>query len=389
MLTNNLESEVRSNLSSSPPADDHVSKELARIWQQILGVEPIGIDQNYFDLGGDSSLAVQMFAQIEEVFKIKLPLATLYEAPTIGELAVILRSELSSSRWSSLVRIQSNGTRPPFFCVHPHGGNVLVYRELSRQLGEDQPFFGLQSRGLDGNEQPLTKIEDMAQSYVSEIRRVQPHGPYFLGGYCLGGAIAYEMACQLRIAGEEIALLALFDTMEFSEFPSPTFLQTSYYNLQRLLFHVCNLLRVDGMDRARFVSEKLRSMQIRIPVWLSGLKGSTRSASSGNCVVSGPTALYGIWKANFDAHLKYVAKPYPGTVIDIRPNRQYRLFNHLPGKWGQLALGGQKIVVLPVNPPAMLSDSFVQHLAQALRKCIDEALAQSSTSAPHAVSTLG
>ena len=171
---------VRTDSGGGPGLiDDHISRQLVRIWQQILGIESISLDQNYFDLGGDSSLAVQMFSQIEDIFKIKLPLATLYEAPTVDELARILRGEVSSSRWSPLVEIQPKGSRPPFFCIHPHGGNVLVYRELSRQLGSDQPFFGLQSRGLDGRQEPLARIEDMADLYLAEIRRVQSHGPYF------------------------------------------------------------------------------------------------------------------------------------------------------------------------------------------------------------------
>ena len=103
--------------------------------KKLLGVESIGLDQNYFDLGGDSVLAVHLFAQIEKVFDVKLPLATLFEAPTIQELAGILRSEASTSGWSPLVAIQPSGSRPPFFCIHGAGGNVLIYRELSQNLG--------------------------------------------------------------------------------------------------------------------------------------------------------------------------------------------------------------------------------------------------------------
>jgi len=164
-----------------PLIEDDISRQLRSIWQQTLGIESIGLDQNYFDLGGDSSLAVQMFARMEDVFKVKLPLATLYEAPTIQELAAVLRGKASESRWSPLVEIQSSGSRPAFFCMHGAGGNVLNYRELSKHLGPDQPFYGLQCLGLDGSCAPLTRIEDMAVLYVNEIRRVQPHGPYFLG----------------------------------------------------------------------------------------------------------------------------------------------------------------------------------------------------------------
>jgi len=365
--------------------DDDISRRLVGIWQRILGVESIGLDQNYFDLGGDSSLAVQMFAQIEEIFKVKLPLATLYEAPTVYELAAILRGEASSSGWSSLVPIQTNGSRPAFFCIHPHGGNVLVYRELSRQLGSDQPFYGLQSQGLDGSQPPLTKIEDMASLYLREIRRVQAHGPYFIGGYCLGGAVAYEAACQLSAMGEEVALLALFDTMEFSTFPPASIWQTSYYNFQRLGYHVANLWQLKSGDRSRFISEKIRSLRVRVPVWFARQNKVIREKSPQDGSSSSETqALDRVWNANFQAYVDYVAKPYSGIVTDIRPRRQYRLLDRPQYKWDRLARGGQRIVELPVNPPAMLSDPFVKHLAFALRKCLDEAIASASSSAQHA-----
>src|SRR5262245_39652927 len=190
---------------------DSIEAKVRAIWQQILGLESIEPGSNYFDLGGDSSLAVQMFARIEEVFGVKLPLATLYDAPTVEELAGILRGETESSGWSPLVSIQPKGTRPPFFCFHGAGGTVLTYRELSQHLGDDQPFFGLQSPGLDGSCAPLTSIKEMAALYVKEIRRKQPHGPYFLGGYCMGGTVAYETAQQIQAQGERVALLAMFD----------------------------------------------------------------------------------------------------------------------------------------------------------------------------------
>src|SRR5271154_5449555 len=212
----------QASAQSSTATADETTKQLVRIWQELLGIESIGLDQNYFDLGGDSVLAVHLFAQIEKVFNVKLPLATLFEAPTIEELARMLGDQLwvtPTSVGSLLVAIQPNGSRPPFFCMHPHGGNVLVYRDLAKQLGDDQPFFGLQSQGLGGTQRPLSRIEDMAAIYLKEIRKKQPRGPYLLGGYCMGGTIAYEVACQFQQIGEEVALLALFDTLESSTLP--------------------------------------------------------------------------------------------------------------------------------------------------------------------------
>jgi len=142
--------------------DDDTVRKLSRIWQELLCVDAVSPEQNFFDLGGDSSLGVQMFSRIEEAFGVKLPLATLYDAPTIDELSRMLRGEVSASGWSPLVAIQTGGSRPLFFCVHGAGGTVLMYRELSRHLGPDQPLYGLQALGLDGSCPHVTKIEEMA-----------------------------------------------------------------------------------------------------------------------------------------------------------------------------------------------------------------------------------
>ena len=353
-------------------AGDNTTRQLARIWEELLGVPSIGFDENYFDLGGDSSLAVQLFAQIEKVFRVKLPLATLFEAPTIEELARILRPETARSGWSSLVTIQPAGSRPPLFCMHPHGGNVLIYRDLSRYLGSDQPFYGLQSQGLDGRCPPLTRIEDMAAQYVKEIRTVQPHGPYFLGGYCLGGAIAFEVAQQLRAKGEQIALLALFDTMNCSKLRPPSIWDETYQICQRSAFHVANFLSLDSESRAHFFSEKVNALRSRLPVWGSMLL--SRFPINSRETVSESRVLGEIWQANERAYLNYIPQPYPGKVTDFRPLKQYRGLHNPDLKWDRLAEGGQEVVVLPVNAPSMLFEPFVKHLAAALRRSMDDVL---------------
>ncbi|HXM23674.1 MAG TPA: thioesterase domain-containing protein [Terriglobales bacterium] len=350
--------------------EDDTANQLAAIWQEVLGVESIGVDQNYFDLGGDSSLAVRMFAQIEKIFKVKLPLATLYDAPTIEELARILRSNSSASGWSPLVAIQPAGSRPPFFCFHGAGGNVLTYRDLSRHLGADQPFYGLQSQGLDGSCPPLTKIDEMAALYLKEIRRVQPHGPYFLGGYCGGGTIAFEVAQQLQADGESVALLALFDTMNWSKIPLTIWSKATYAS-QRLVFHAAGFLSLDSAGKAEFFREKMEALRSRIPVWrgmlLAKFNKHPDSATSESLVLGR------IWQTNDRACWNYVPRNYPGKITDFRPVKQYRVFSKPGLKWDRLAQGGQEVVVLPVYPAGMLVEPFVEHLAVALRKCIDAA----------------
>jgi phthiocerol/phenolphthiocerol synthesis type-I polyketide synthase E len=358
---------------TSDPIHGHVSNQLAHIWQHVLGVDSIGLDQNFFDLGGDSSLAVQMFAEIERAFGVKLPLATLYEASTISELAAILFSQASKSRWSPLVAIQPNGSRPAFFCMHGAGGNVLNYRDLSRHLGGDQPFYGLQSQGLDGNCALLTKVEEMAELYLREIRRVQPHGPYFLGGYCMGGTVAYEVAQQLISQGERVAVLALFDTMNWYKIPRNVWTRGAH-TFQQWMFHFAAFLSLDLSGKARFLREKMAVLRSRIPVW----RGAVLSwfGKSSSVATSDDLLLANIWKVNDRASWTYIPTPYAGKVMDFRPMKQYWVFNKPDLKWDGLVEGRVEITALPVYPGSMLVEPFVSHLAAALRKELDTALNQ-------------
>jgi thioesterase domain-containing protein/acyl carrier protein len=347
-------------------------KRLTKIWEEVLGLRPIRRDQSYFQLGGTSLQAVCLFARIEETFDVELTMSTLIEAPTIADLARILSADESAPGCSPLVELQRGGSRPPFFCVHGAGGNVLIYRDLAQRLGRDQPVYGLQSQGLDGKQPVLARIEDMASLYITEIRRVQPHGPYFLGGYCMGGTIALEMAQQLKMRGEEVALLALFDTINWSNVPADSVWGNMYHQGQRLAFHAGNFLLLNFGDKIKFFQQKLNVLRSRVSVWrgmlvrtLSRSKRESRSTFS---------VLAQVWETNDSAILTYVPRRYAGVITDFRPIRQYARYGGENLKWDQLALGGQKIVTLPIYPAGMLLEPFVKHLAAALSVAIDGAV---------------
>jgi thioesterase domain-containing protein/acyl carrier protein len=191
---------------------DEIERQLVSLWEEVVGITPIGIRDNFFDLGGHSLLAIRLFARIKEELGVELPIASLFQAPTIEQLAATIRQAGSVPAWSPLVPLQPQGWRPPFYCVHGLGGGVWGYAELAGLLGPEQPLYGLQARGLEGGEPPHTRIEDMAAAYVSEMRKVQPQGPYRLGGYSSGGVVAFEMARLLQAQGEQVGLLALFDS---------------------------------------------------------------------------------------------------------------------------------------------------------------------------------
>ncbi|MGH9431376.1 MAG: alpha/beta fold hydrolase, partial [Terriglobia bacterium] len=285
-------------------------------------------------------------------------------------LARILRSRAATTDWSPLVEIQPSGSRPGFFCVHGGGGNVLIYRDLARHLGSGQPFYGLQSQGLDGKQPLLERIEDMAALYVKEIQRVQPRGPYFLGGYCMGGTIALEMAQQLNAQNEEVALLALFDTLNWSNLSPGSPWKKAVYQVQRLVFHVQNFLLLSFKDRVRFLRAKLDVTRHRSSVWRGMLFGRLTNERSHQTESS---QLARIWKTNDRASLDYVARPYPGMITDFRPMKQYARYKEGGLHWDELALDGQEIVTLPVYPAGMLLEPFVRDLAAALRMSIEKA----------------
>ncbi|MFC1505218.1 beta-ketoacyl synthase N-terminal-like domain-containing protein [Thermodesulfobacteriota bacterium] len=209
-LEDNVISPHHPKLFQSQQSD--VEKTLKRIWQKVLGYQDIKVNENYFELGGNSLMAVSLFDKIEHTYRIRLPLSTLYEAPTIKQLAEIIKDEEYEPSWDSLVAINTDGTKPPLFFVHAEGGNVLEYRPLSTKIGRNQPFYALQAEGLKGEEIITHSIEEMAANYLQEIKTVQPKGPYYIGGYCLGGLVSFEMAHQLIHNGEEVAELFLIST---------------------------------------------------------------------------------------------------------------------------------------------------------------------------------
>ena len=244
-------------MSSSYVAPRSSTEErLARIWSESLKVETIGVNDDFFDLNGQSLLAVSLFTEIEKEFNRRLPLSTLLEAPTIEALARVLDDcDEKPAGWPSLVPLQPDGDRRPLYLVHGAGGNVLLYRCLAEHLSPDYPVYGLQSQGLDGASHPLATVEEMAARYLREVREVQPKGPYYLGGYCLGGTIAYEMAQLLHRDGEEVALLAMLDTYNYSVVSQSRF---TGFLFQKVKFHLGNFVRLRPGNMVKYVREKAR-----------------------------------------------------------------------------------------------------------------------------------
>lgn len=186
--------------------------QLARIWEDLLGIDQVGTSDNFFEIGGHSLLAIRMMARVEYAFGRALPPSALFPHATIEHLARLLHDGQTRA-WDPLVPIQPcAGDRPKLFCMHPAGGSVLCYLDLARLMGADQPVYGLQGPDPRGNADPLEDATEMAEQYLAAIRRVQPNGPYHLAGFSFGGIIAFEMARLLLNEGETLGLLALLDT---------------------------------------------------------------------------------------------------------------------------------------------------------------------------------
>jgi acyl carrier protein len=205
---------------SAAKPESGVEGTLAEWWQELLGVEAVGLDDDFFDLGGHSLVALRLFSKIKNTFQSDLGLSTLFEARTVRQLAALIRKGETSRTdeevaATAIVPIREQGSRLPLFLLSGLGGEVIGFNTLARCLGDDQPVFALQPQGLDGRKQFLTRVEDMAAHYLREIRGVWPHGPYCLAGYSFGGYIVFEMAQQLHAAGETVALLGLLDTIEW------------------------------------------------------------------------------------------------------------------------------------------------------------------------------
>jgi glutamate-1-semialdehyde-2,1-aminomutase len=184
---------------------------LVNIWMEVLKIERVGINDNFFDLGGHSLLSLQLMAKIEQQFKTNLPLSILFQNSTIQQLASILHQPIDTSIWSPLVAMNATGSKPPFFCIPGGGGNPIYFNRLVHYLGENQPFYAFQSLGLDGESKPHQQVSEIAKCYIQAIQSIQPDGPYLLGGHSFGGHVAFEIAQQLKEEGKHVALLVLFD----------------------------------------------------------------------------------------------------------------------------------------------------------------------------------
>ena len=329
---------------------------LVGIWESILATQPIGVNHDFFELGGHSLLAVRLMHRIEQVFGKKLPVAVLFQARTIEQLAVIVQQSGWQPAWASLVPVQVGGSKAPFFCVHGAGGVVIRFYDLARHLGPDQPVYGLQARGLDSRYSCDRRVEDMATHYLSEIRQVQPRGPYLLGGYSLGGMVALEMGQRLLEEGEKQVLVVLFDTF----CPRQAHEQVSLQDVAKAIrSSMHKFSRMSAVEKRVHVSRTARTL------W-QGVRRRTGHLRL-------PKALKQVRHACEQAASNYVPSVYQGRLLLFRsshpPLAQFR-DPHLG--WGLYAAQGLQIHEIECDHDGILLEPQVQIVAEQLKKCLGQ-----------------
>jgi acyl-CoA synthetase (AMP-forming)/AMP-acid ligase II/thioesterase domain-containing protein/acyl carrier protein len=356
---------------------------LTAIWAEVLKTKAIGIRDNFFDLGGDSLGAAQVLVQIEKTLGQAVAMATLIAAPTIEQLAQVLQIGTEAPLSPSLVELQPQGHPPPFFCVHGLGGEVVSFAELARQLAPDQPFYGLQTPKRHGVQEPFAQLEALAAHYLHAMRSAQPEGPYYLGGYSMGGSVAFEMAQQLHAQGQPVALLALLDHApplwpnRRAAWWSPTFLTTFLKNIPYWI--VDDLIRADGSggfltrlrSKARLFKSRIRNLLTKTPA--DAIKNEIEGMFDVSRI---PEEFRLALEANYALYRNYVPKVYPGRVTLFRARtRPFAERKSYDLDWHRLAGGGLEIIAIPGNHSSILKEPHVRSLAQRLQACLHTARA--------------
>lgn len=352
---------------------------LVRIWSEIIGVEHIGMQDNFFDLGGDSIKAVRLMDRIHTQLGVNPSLAMLFKYPTIARLAETLHKPEPESTLVPLATRQVREQR--IFLIHPLGGHIFCYNPLAQAFQHDFTIYGLQARGFDGKQPPFRRIEDMAAYYIQEIINVQPAGPYIIGGWCMGGTVAFEVARQLQAQGRLVALTALIS----SDADHPTDARLANDRVATLLYAL-GLLQVpmeasiaeklDGSETAPDLIDQLTSQHL-MPADIEPERVRVHM---------------NLYQTHAKALLSYQPQPYSGSLVVLRPEED------IPGEadqdaaqkksnsaatpgdtrswdlgWEKLARGGVEVIALPGHHYSMMRSPHVEKLANVLESLIQRA----------------
>jgi len=335
---------------------DGLERELVEIWQELLRSRPLGVQHDFFELGGDSLLAVELFARIESRMGRYLPLSSFVGASTIELLAEKLR-EAPPPRWPCLVPMQTHGSRPPFFCVSWADGEVLAYARLAARLGPGRPVYGLRRDRLEDRRPRHSRVEDMAAQYVEEILAVQPTGPYHVGGLSGGAFVALEMAQQLRAAGHEVGALVLLEPPRLGSrkgrpgaAADPVRLRNSGGLVRKVRLYWAKWQLRNGKERIADLQRQAAKLR-------------RKPARDGSVVL--PEDVLN--------HVEpYVPREYPGRATLVLA-RHERFRRERLREWQALVTGGLEVRVVPGIHAAIVQEPFVRVLAREVEECLSAA----------------
>lgn len=347
---------------------DTLELKLAEIWEEVLNVYPLGVKDNFFELGGYSLLAIRLISKIQQQFERDLPLTTLFASPTIEQLANFIRQGSNPSPWSPLVAIQEDGLKPPLFFMPGGGGTVVYLYHLAHYLGKDQPFYGLQARGLDGESLPHTRIDEIAAYNIQAMRTIQPQGPYFLGGHSFGSFIAFEMATQLHSSGEKVALLALMDTPaniisthDDAELNDTMYLINLAKNIESFTSEKFPISyeafqQLNYEEQLNYVLEWLKIINIfPAEAKLKQLRGYLQVFKANEQTVYQPQSIY------------------PGQITVFKATENKNFGDDVFMGWDEFSSLPIKSELICANHISMMTEPHVQTLAKNLKICLDEA----------------
>ena len=349
-------------------------KRLAAIWSEVLKIKQIGTDEDFFEIGGHSMVAVTLMVKIEKELGTRLPLAVLFDHSNIHDMAKLLDQKSERVSWGSLVPIRSKGTKKPLYLVHGAGLNLLLYTTIVAGLDPDQPVFGLQAKGLDGEDEPLYTIEDIAAYYNEEILKIDKSGSYALAGFSMGGQLAYEMAKQLVEAGHIVSFLGVFDTV--SENVSDRHIPfAERYKLRTIRFYnqvswtIGTFLKRPLDQKFAFVKMKWNSLKQKITK--DDYKIKPEGASLGKQSEL-PKYLHKVHRANYIALDRYILPPYPGKLTLFRAMHQtFYIADPIKYGWAEY-VKEMEILDIPGEHSTIFAPPNNVLFAKALQKCLDE-----------------
>jgi amino acid adenylation domain-containing protein len=362
------------------PPRTQTERQMSQIWSKFLGVEKVGTRENFFDLGGDSLLALMMFAQISKEFGNTLSLNSLFDTPTIEQLSLVIDAGRAQGPKYRLVTIRAEGTRPPLFWVPGGIGSVLAFRRVSVLLGQDLPVYGLEFR-LPENGETFEEIEVRARHFVEQMRALQPTGPYYIAGFCSGVLVAYEMAQQLSAQGQQVAFLALVEGTP-AKIPGALW-NGIVYHAQHLAWRVRKVTKGGPTGLFRWLAERARS-GVKLLGNRSGASPAPAPVLDSDKVMAN---LHRLETALNHVETRYNPQPYSGDAVLMVGCDNYSFYGVSESAdprltWRRLIRGKAQVDILPGDHLYMLLHPHVQPFAARLRQRMDEAWVASQKAQP-------